>query len=134
MKMQEMQEPQRRGYNEEYLESVGYPADEEKSGQSGWARPPYESQQKILPESEGKLSTTNYVLAIQSLIASSIIMGLSIALLSLTANIFGKTVGTGATDTLPNGVFGLIIASFVVSLILLLFSIAGYVFSIIQIS
>lgn len=132
--MQEMQEPQRRAYNEGYPESVGYLADEEDGGQAGRSRPKYESQQKLQPESEAKLSTTNFVLAIQSVVASSLIMALSIALLALTANIFGRTIGEGVTDILPNGVYGIIIASFIISLLLLLFSIAGFVFSVIQLS
>jgi hypothetical protein len=134
MKMQEMQEPQRQAYNEGYPESVGYPADKEENSQAGWSRPQDESQQKLQPESEAKLSTTNHVLAILSVVASSCIMALSIALVALTANIFGRTIGAGVTNILPDKVFGLIIASFVISLIVLLFSIAGFVFATIQLS
>jgi hypothetical protein len=128
-----MQEPEGRSYNEGYPESAGYPPyqDDEQAGSS---RPQYESQQKLQPESEAKLSTTNSVLAILSVVASSLIMGLSIALVALTANIFGRIIGAGVTDMLPNSVFGIIIASFVISLVLLLFSIVGFVFSTIQLS
>ena len=73
-------------------------------------------------------------MAILSVVASSFIMGLSIALVALTANIFGRTIGAGVTDILPESVFGIIIASFVISLLLLLCSITGFVFSTIQLS
>src|SRR5713226_9042480 len=129
--MQLMQEPEGRSYREGYPQSTGYPPYQDDE-QAGWSRPQYDSQQKLQPESEAQLSTTNVVLAILSVVASSLIMGLSIALVALTANSFGRTIGAGVTDILPNGVFGTIIASFVISLILLLFSIAGFVFSLIQ--
>ncbi len=131
--MQQMQEPEGRSYNEGYPESAGYPTYQEDE-QAGWSQPQYESQQKLRTESEAKLSTTNSVLAILSVVASSLIMGLSIALVALTANIFGRIIGAGVTGVLPNSVFGIIIASFVISLILLLFSIAGCVFSTIELS
>ena len=131
--MQHMQEPDGRSSNEGYPESAGYSTSQDDE-QAGWSWPQYESQQKLQPESEAKLSTTNAVLAILSVVASSLIMGLSIALVVLTASIFGRTIGAGVTDVLPDGVSGLIIASFVISLILLLFSIAGFVFSTIQLA
>lgn len=129
-KMQEMQEPQRRTYNEGYPEAGGYSADEE----ADWAQPQYDSQQKLQPERDVKLSTTNYVLAILSTVASQIIMFLSFAVFALTANIFGRTVGAGATSGLPGGLTGVIIGGFVVSLILLLFSITGFILSVTQIA
>lgn len=129
-----MQEPQRHVYAQGYQESVGYPANEDIGGQAGWIGSQYEGHQKLQPESEAKLSTTNYVFAILSMVASQLIMFLSIALFVLTAKIFSGTVGVGAISGLPNGVAGMIIAGFVVSLILLLFSIASFVFSVIQAS
>ena len=131
--MQQMQGPEDRSYNEGYSQSVEYPTYQDEE-QSGGSRPQYESQQKLQPESKMKLSTTNYVMAILSLVASSLIMGLSIALVALTANIFGRVIGAGVVSILPHSVFGIIIASFVISLILLLSSIAAFVFSIIQLS
>jgi hypothetical protein len=131
--MQQMQEPERQAYNEGYPESTGYQTYQDDE-QAGGSQPQYESQQKLQPERAAKLSTTSYVMAILGVVASSLIMGLSIALVALTANIFGKVIGAGITDTLPYNVFGMIIGSFVVSLLLLLISIAGYVFSIILIT
>ena len=114
--MQQMQEPEGRSYNEGYPESAGYPTDQDDE-QARRSRSQYESQQKLQPESEAKLSRTNYVMAAYSLTASSFIMSLSIALVAIS----GTT-----TDRLPNGVFGML-------LILLLFSIAGFVFSTVQV-
>ncbi len=131
--MQQMQGPEGRSYNEGYLESVEYPTSQNDE-QAAWSRSQYESQQKLQPESEAKLSTTHFVMTILSVVASSLIMGLSIALVALTANIFGRTIGAGVTDILPESVFGIIIASFVISLLLLLCSITGFVFSTIQLS
>ena len=131
--MPQMQEPEGRSYNEAYPESAGYRAYQDHD-QAEWSQDQYASQQKLRPEAEAKLSTINYVMATLSLVASSLIMALSIALVTLTANIFGRTIGTGVTSILPDRVFGIIIAGFVVSLILLVFAIAGFVFSIIQLS
>jgi hypothetical protein len=131
--MQQMQGPERQAYNEGYPESTGYQTYQDDE-QVGGSQPQYESQQKMQPERAAKLSTTSYVMAILGVVASSLIMGLSIALVALTANIFGKVIEAAITDTLPYNVFGMIIGSFVVSLILLLISIAGFVFSIIQIA
>ncbi len=129
-----MQEPQRHAYTEGYQESVGYPANEDIGSQTGWRGSQYEGHQKLQPESEAKLSTTNYVFAILSVVASQLILSLSLALVGLTATIFASTVGAGATYGPPNEVAGVIIAGFVISLILLLFSIASLVFSAIQLS
>ncbi|GCE31801.1 hypothetical protein KDA_72850 [Dictyobacter alpinus] len=131
--MSQMQEPERQSYKEWSSESVGYGAYQGKE-QAEWPQSQYDSQQKLRPDNDATLSTTNYVMAILSVVASSLIMALSIALVALTANVFGRTVGSGMTAGLPEGVFGLIIASFVVALVLLVFSIAGYVFSVVQIS
>ena len=129
--MQYMQEPEGRSYNEGYPESSGNPTNQDDE-QARWSQPQYQSQQKLQPEA--RLSTTNFVLAILSVVASSVIMGLSISLVALTANIFGRIIATGVTNILPYGVFGISIAGFVIALILLLFSIAGFVFSVIQLS
>lgn len=131
--MQQMQGPEGRSYNEGYSQPDGYPTYQD-SKQAGWSQPQYGSQQKLQTESGARLSTVNLVMAILSLVASSLIMALSIALVALTANIFGRTIGAGAVAALPDKVFGIIIASFIISLILLIFSIAGFVFSIVQIS
>ncbi len=131
--MQQMPEPEGKSYNEGYLNSTqssAYSYDE----QSRRSQRQYESQQKLRTESEAKLSTTNLVLAIMGVVTSSLIMGLSIALVALTANIFGRILSAGVTEILPDRVFGIIIAAFIVSLILLLFSIAGFVFSVVQLS
>ena len=125
--MQQMQEPEGRSYNQ------GYPTSQDDE-QARWSRPQYESQQKLQPESEAKLSTSNSVMAILSVVASSLIMGLSIALVALTANIVGRTIGAGVTDILSNSIVGIIIAISVISLLLLLLSITGFVFSTIQLS
>ncbi len=125
--MQQMQEPEGRSSNQ------GYPTSQDDE-QARWSRPQYESQQKLQPESEAKLSTSNSVMAILSVVASSLIMGLSIALVALTANIVGRTIGAGVTDILSNSIVGIIIAISVISLLLLLLSITGFVFSTIQLS
>lgn len=129
-----MQEPQRHVYAQGYQESAGYPANEDIGGQAGWIGSQYEGHQKLQLEGEAKLSTTNYVFAVLSMVASQLIMFLSIALLGVTATIFARTVGVGAISGLPNEVAGMIIAGFVVSLVLLFFSIASLVFSIIQVA
>lgn len=131
--MQQMQEPEGRPYNEGYSQSTGYPVYQDDE-QARWSQLRDDSQQKLQPENGTKLSTINVVLAILSVVASSFIMAFSITLVTLTANIFGRTIGVGAIKMLSNSVFGIIIASFVFSLILLLFSIAGFVFSVIQLS
>ena len=129
--MQYMQEPEGRSYDEGYPESAGNSANQDDQ-QARWSQPQYQSQQKLQPEA--RLGTTNLVLAILSEVASSVIMGLSIALVALTANIFGRVIATGVANTLPYGVFGISIAGFVIALILLLFSIAGFVFATIQLA
>lgn len=131
--MQQMQDPEGRSYQAGNVESARYPNYQE-SEQADWASPQHENQQRLRTESNAKLSTTNYVMAIWSMVASSLIMGLSIALVALTANMFGRTIWAGITDALPYYIFNIIIASFVVSLILLFVSIAGFVFSTIQLS
>lgn len=131
--MPQMQEPERQSYNEAYPESAGYRA-YQGNEQADWSQYQYASQQKLRPENEAKLGIINYVMAIMSVVASALIMALSVALVALTANIFGRTIGAGTTSILPNGVFGIIIAGFVVSLILLLCAIAGFVFATIQLS
>ncbi|MBA2391239.1 MAG: hypothetical protein H0V70_00660 [Ktedonobacteraceae bacterium] len=129
--MQNMQEPEGRSYNQGYSESAGNPTSQDDE-QARWSQPQYGRQQKVQPEA--RISTTNFVLAVLGLVTSEVIMGLSIALLALTANIFGKTVAAGATAMLPYGVADIIIGAFVVALILLIFSIAGFVFSTIQLA
>jgi hypothetical protein len=116
--MQQMQEPEGRSSNEGYPESAGYLTDQDDE-QARRSPPQYESQQELQPESEAKLSRTNYVIATYSLTASSFIMALSMALVAFFA--------TATTDRLPNGVFSML-------LILLLLSIAGFVLSTIQVS
>jgi hypothetical protein len=113
--MQQMQEPEGRSYNEGYPESAGYPTDQDDE-QARRSRSQYESQQKLQPESEAKLSRTNYVMAVYSLAASSAIMSLSIAL---------SAISLTTTDRLSNGVFAML-------MILLPTSIAGFVFSTVQ--
>jgi len=56
--MQHMQEPEGRSYNEGYPESTGYPTEQDNE-QAEWSRSQYESGQKLQPESEAQLSTTN---------------------------------------------------------------------------
>jgi uncharacterized membrane protein len=129
--MQYMQEPEGRSYNEGYPEAAGNPINQDDE-QARWSQPQYQSQQKLQPEA--RLGTANLVLAIMSVVASSVIMGLSIALVALTANVFGRIIAAGVVNTLPYGVFGISVAGFVIALILLLFSIAGFVFSIVQLS
>jgi uncharacterized membrane protein len=129
--MQYMQEPEGRSYNEGYPESAGNPINQDDE-QARWSQPQYQSQQKLQPEA--RLGTANLVLAILSVVASSVIMGLSIALVALTANIFGRIISSGVANLLPYGIFGISVAGFVISLILLLFSIAGFVFSIVQLA
>ena len=129
--MQYMQEPEGQSYNEGYPESAGNPINQDNE-QAGWSQPQYTSQQKLQPEA--RLGTANLVLAILGVVASSVIMGLSIALVALTANIFGRIIAAGVTNTLPYGIFGISIAGFVIALIVLLFSIAGFVFATIQLA
>jgi len=124
--MQQMQEPEGRSYNSGYPESAEYPRYQDNE-QTEWSQPQYAGQQKLQPEGEVKLSKINSVMAILSVIASSFIMGLSIALTTLTTEMLVKAGG-------PNYTTSIVIASFVISLILLLCSIAGFVFSTIQLA
>src|SRR5690349_94698 len=125
--MQQMQEPEGRGYSEGYQIEPEYSMYDGKQQGEEYAeqpRPQYEndesSQQKIRPSSKASLT-----LAILSIVASAIIMGCAIALVALSAVTFAHSVEL-------DQVFGPMIASLVLSIILLAFSVAAFVFSIVQ--
>ena len=123
--MQQMQEPEGQEYN------AGYQAESEYSQpyqeQDG---PPYQQyggtafqQQKLQPPRKA-----NLVLAILSIVASSIILGCAITLFVLALVTFISTVHSAV----PEYILGLVIASFFFSIILFACSIPAFVFSIIQ--
>jgi ABC-type dipeptide/oligopeptide/nickel transport system permease component len=122
--MQQMQEPEGQEYN------AGYQAEPDYS--PPYQEPPYQQygdtafqQQKLQPPRKASL-----VLAILSIIASSIILGCAITLFVLSLTTFISAVHS----TVPEYIRGLVIASFVFSIILFACSIPAFVFSIIQVT
>jgi uncharacterized protein involved in cysteine biosynthesis len=120
--MQQMQEPEGREYNAGYQAESDYSQPYQEQGEQPYSSPTFQ-QQKIHPPRKASL-----VLAILSIVASSIIMGCAITLFVLALVTFISTTHSAV----PEYIRGLVIVSFVFSIILFACSIPAFVFSIIQ--
>jgi hypothetical protein len=125
--MQQMQEPEGQEYNTGYQAERDYSQPRQEQDE-----PLYQQyggsafqQQKLQPPRKASL-----VLAILSIVACSIILGCAITLFVLSLTTFISAVHS----TVPEHIRGLVIASFVFSIILFACSIPAFVFSIIQVT
>jgi len=123
--MQQMQEPEGQAYNAGYQAESDYSEPEQEQIESPYQ--PYEGgafqQQKLHPPRKASM-----VLAVLSIIASSIIMACAIVLFVMTLITFISSIH----GEVPTHITVLIFISFIFSILLFVCSIPAFVFSIIQ--
>ncbi|GHO93769.1 hypothetical protein KSF_038170 [Reticulibacter mediterranei] len=125
--MQQMQDPEGQEYNAGYQAEPNYSQSYQEQSESPYQQysDPAFQQQKLQPPRKASL-----VLAILSIVACSIILGCAITLFVLALVTFISAVH----NTVPEYIRGLVIVSFVFSIILFACSIPAFVFSIIQVT
>jgi hypothetical protein len=130
-----MQDPEERAYSGTYRgDPVGpeygssqFSEEYTKEGESQYQTGEW-GQQKLQPTSRSEQAQR--AMAIMLMIVTSVIMAISIALFALSVT--NLAIGSGIA--LPQGLFGRVVASFALSLVMMLFSIAAFVASTIQLS